>query len=165
MHDVCTEQHVGNAKCASPPFFSFSLSFSLVLLSPPCPFLAHVRRFGVGQPSASFVTGAQGETSTIKPTILNEQARATNPRGTETHVTAASWPSVGSGGELVLAVAWLDACTGQHAFREGEWKRAWGGGKGGNIRIRSYSVCRWPFDALRALSAWWCGGAEARWRL
>lgn len=150
MHDVCTEQHVGNAKCASPP----SLSFRCSLISLPCLFLALVRRVVVEQPSASFVTGAQGETSTIKPTILNEQAGATNPRGRETHVTAASRPSVGSGGELVLVVAWLDACTGQHAFREG-WERARGTEKGGNIRIRSYSVCRWSFDALQPLSAWW----------
>lgn len=98
MHDVCTEQHVGNAKCASPPIRSFSLSFSLILLSLACLFLALVRCVGVEQPSASFVTGAQGETSTIKPTILNEQAGAANPRGGETRVTAASRPSVGSGG-------------------------------------------------------------------
>lgn len=33
------------------------------------------------------------------------------------------------GGELVLTVAWLDACTGQHAFREGGgWERDGEGG-------------------------------------
>lgn len=35
------------------------------------------------------------------------------------------------GGELVLAVAWLDACTGQHAFHEGKGERARGEGTGG----------------------------------
>jgi len=145
MHDVCTEQHVGNAKCASLPFLfrCFFLSPSLILLLLSSLFLAFAGCVGVEQPSASFVTGAQGETSTIKPTILNEQAGAANPRGGEMRVTAASGPSVGSGGELVLAVAWLDACTGQHAFRGRR-----GGRGGGNIRIQSYSVCRWPFDAL-----------------
>jgi len=50
MHDVCTEQHVGNAKCASLPFLSrcFSLSFSLILLSFPRLFLALVHCVEVG---------------------------------------------------------------------------------------------------------------------
>lgn len=108
-----------------PLLFSLSVALSFCFRYPVFFFLSSAR-VGVEQPSASFVTGTQGETSTIKPTILNEQAGATNPRGGETHVTAASRPSVGSGGELVLAVAWLDACTGQHAFREGGWKGAGG---------------------------------------
>lgn len=34
------------------------------------------------------------------------------------------------GVELVLAVAWLDACTGQHAFREGGSEMTRGEGRG-----------------------------------
>lgn len=71
MHDVCTEQYVGNAKCASPSLSRFLSSFFLARrLFPLSPSLSPVRH--VGNPRRFFVTGVQGETSTIKPTTLNE---------------------------------------------------------------------------------------------
>lgn len=105
------------------PPLRFSLSVSL-LLNPPS--LARSPSHSPSvvseseQPSASFVTGAQGETSTIKPTILNEQAGATNPRGGETHVTAASRPSVESGGanSSWRWRGWMRARDSTHSARE-----------------------------------------------
>lgn len=152
MHDVCTEQHVGNAKCASPPIRSFSLSF----------FLSHS---ALARLSFSRSRPLRRSRATLGLLRHGRAGRNINDQANHPERTSGGGqPSrrrdacnccepakcrIG-GGELVLAVAWLDACTGQHAFHEGKGERARGEGTGGgNIRIRSYSVCRWPFGALQ----------------
>lgn len=100
MHDVCTEQHVGNAKCASlSPFLSNRLLRVPFSLSLP-------RHIAAERPSVFFVPGVQSETSTIKPTILNEQAGAGTPRGRRDAGNCCEPAKCRIGGELVLAMAW-----------------------------------------------------------
>ena len=144
MHDVCTEQHVGNTKCARPlslfqpllPCFPSSVSAVHLRLSSSIRF----RLRSLSLPLSLFfalsllsspVRG--GKTSTIELTTLNT---STGPpleaKKEEKRVTAASWPSVGSGVER-----WVNACTGQDAFLAGV-------GSPSKPQEWSYGVCPSP---------------------
>ena len=144
MHDVCTEQHVGNTKCARPlslfqpllPCFPSSVSAVHLRLSSSIRF----RLRSLSLPLSLFFALSLlsspvhgGKTSTIELTTLNT---STGPpleaKKEEKRVTAASWPSVGSGVER-----WVNACTGQDAFLAGV-------GSPSKPQEWSYGVCPSP---------------------
>lgn len=145
MHDVCTEQHVGNTKCARPlsllptpptvlSFFRFRGTPTPLLVHPFPPTISlspSLSLFFALSLLSSPVRG--GKTSTIELTTLNT---STGPpleaKKEEKRVTAASWPSVGSGVER-----WVNACTGQDAFLAGV-------GSPSKPQEWSYGVCPSP---------------------
>ena len=145
MHDVCTEQHVGNTKCARPlslfqpllPCFPSSVSAVHLRLSSSIRFRLRSLSLPLSlcfsrSPSSPPPFGG-GKTSTIELTTLNT---STGPpleaKKEEKRVTAASWPSVGSGVER-----WVNACTGQDAFLAGV-------GSPSKPQEWSYGVCPSP---------------------
>lgn len=150
MHDVCTEQHVGNVKCASLPLSS-------------SPSLSRSSRRSNPRSSSSRACRAKHQRSS-QPPWTNERGTAT-PRGVETRVTAASRPSVGSG--VYSFWQWRGGCvhgTARIPSRRGQ--RGGGEGREGNYdnRIR---VLRCLLMALRRVTIpeyWWCDGAEAQWK-
>lgn len=115
MHDVCTEQHVGNVKCAS---LSPSLSlFPLLLLS-------RVHHVGADPPSVFFVTGVQSETSTIKPTTLNERAGNGHPSWRRDACNCCEPAKCRIGGVFILAMAWwMRARDSTHSIATGATRR------------------------------------------
>lgn len=147
MHDVCTEQHVGNAKCARP--LSLSPFFQPLLPSfPPSVSAVHLRLSS----SVRFRLRSLSLSLSVFPALLflllprlrgqNINDRANHPKHEhrppldakkeEKRVTAASWPSVGSGVER-----WANACTGQDAFLVGV-------GSPSKPQEWSYGVCPSP---------------------
>jgi len=116
MHDVCTEQHVGNAKCASPSPFLFTPSCAFLSL-----YLSPVHHTAVEQPSVFFVAGVQSEISTIKPTILNEQAGAGAPRERRDACNCCEPAKCRIEGELVLAMAWRMHARDSTHSATGRW--------------------------------------------
>lgn len=147
MHDVCTEQHVGNAKCARP--------LSLSLLPTPPTVLSSFRFRGTPTPLLVRLfppTISPSLSLSVFPALLflllprlrgqNINDRANHPKHEhrppldakkeEKRVTAASWPSVGSGVER-----WANACTGQDAFLVGV-------GSPSKPQEWSYGVCPSP---------------------
>lgn len=153
MHDVCTEQHVGNTKCARPfsfhrcgrllpvetllhprayhyfPSFSARSLYACILL---CSSTSeHVHRSPFPTVFSFHIYG--GKTSTIKLTTLSERGPTLDAMNVEKRVTAASWPSVGSGVDR-----WVNACTGQDAFLAGVGLLL---GRRNGLTC----ICRWPF--------------------